>query len=64
MLRDGSTLAVRPIRSHDEADLARFFTELSLESRVFRFFVAIANADALAKQMVAVDYATRSALSR
>ena len=62
MLRDGSTLAVRPIRADDEADLARFFTELSMESRVFRFFVAIANADALAKQMVTVDYATRYGL--
>jgi len=62
VLRDGSTLAVRPIRADDEADLARFFTELSMESRVFRFFVAIANADALAKQMVTVDYATRYGL--
>ena len=62
VLRDGSTLAVRPIRSEDETDLARFFTELSFESRVFRFFVAIANADALAKQMVNVDYATRYGL--
>ena len=62
VLRDGSTLAVRPIRADDEADLARFFTELSFESRVFRFFVAIKNADALAKQMVAVDYTTRYGL--
>ena len=62
VLRDGSTLAVQPIRPDDEADLARFFTELSFESRVFRFFVAIKNADALAKQMVAVDYATRYGL--
>lgn len=59
VLRDGSTLAVRPIRAADEADLARFFTDLSMESRVLRFFVAINNADALAKKMVDVDYATR-----
>lgn len=62
MLRDGSTLAVRPIRQEDEADLARFFTDLSMESRVFRFFMAIANADALAKKMVDVDYTTRYGL--
>ena len=35
MLRDGSTLAMRPVRLEDEADLARFFTDLSMESRVF-----------------------------
>jgi acetyl coenzyme A synthetase (ADP forming)-like protein len=58
VLRDGSTLAVRPVRPEDEADLARFFTDLSMESRVFRFFAAVANADALAKKMVAVDYTT------
>ena len=62
MLRDGSTLAVRPIRSEDEADLARFFTDLSMESRVFRFFAAITHADALAKKLVDVDYSTRYGL--
>src|SRR5690349_7901191 len=59
VLRDGSTVAVRPIRASDEADLARFFSHLSLESRVFRFFAAVANADASVKRMVDVDYATR-----
>jgi acetate---CoA ligase (ADP-forming) len=59
VLRDGSTLTVRPIRADDEAELARFFSALSLESRVFRFFAAVANADASAKKMVQVDYATR-----
>jgi acetate---CoA ligase (ADP-forming) len=59
VLRDGSTLAVRPIRPEDEGDLARFFTDLSMESRIFRFFAAINNADALAKQMVDVNYTTR-----
>ena len=59
VLRDGSTLAVRPIRLEDEAELARFFSALSLESRVFRFFAAVANADSSAKKMVQVDYASR-----
>src|ERR1700694_4054624 len=62
VLRDGSTLAVRPIRPQDEADLARFFTDLSMESRVFRFFAAIANADVLAKKLVHIDYMTQYGL--
>src|SRR5690348_17982215 len=59
VLRDGSTLSVRPIRPEDAPELSRFFTSLSLESRVFRFFAAVANADASVKRMVDVDYTTR-----
>ncbi|HEX2647250.1 MAG TPA: GNAT family N-acetyltransferase, partial [Candidatus Dormibacteraeota bacterium] len=59
VLRDGSTLAVRPIRPEDEPALSRFFAGLSLESRVFRFFAAVVNADASVHRMVDVDYATR-----
>ncbi|HET7421689.1 MAG TPA: GNAT family N-acetyltransferase [Candidatus Dormibacteraeota bacterium] len=59
VLRDGSTLTVRPVRAGDESALARFFSELSLESRVFRFFAAVANADATVKRMVDVDYSSR-----
>ncbi len=62
VLRDGSTLAVRPIRREDEADLAHFFSALSMESRVLRFFAAVANADASAKRMVEVDYKSRYGL--
>src|ERR1700694_3460974 len=62
VLRDGSTLAVRPIRPQDEADLARFFTDLSMESRVFRFFAALAHADVLAKKLVHIDYMTQYGL--
>jgi acetyl coenzyme A synthetase (ADP forming)-like protein len=58
VLRDGSTLAVRPIRSEDAADLARFYSSLSLESRVFRFFAAVANADSSVGRMTDVDYTT------
>jgi acetyl coenzyme A synthetase (ADP forming)-like protein len=56
VLRDGSTLAVRPIRVDDAAELARFYSELSLESRIFRFFAAVANADSSVQRMVNVDY--------
>ena len=58
VLRDGSTLTVRPIRAGDAAELARFYSSLSLESRVFRFFAAVANADSSVKRMVDVDYTT------
>ena len=59
VLRDGSTLTVRPIRQEDAPALGHFFKNLSLESRVFRFFAAVANADASLKRMVDVDYSTR-----
>jgi acetyl coenzyme A synthetase (ADP forming)-like protein len=56
VLRDGSTVAVRPIRVEDAADLSRFYSDLSLESRVFRFFAAVVNADSSVQRMVHVDY--------
>jgi acetate---CoA ligase (ADP-forming) len=59
VLRDGSTLTVRPIRADDERALSRFYANLSLESRVFRFFAAVANADASVRRMVDVDYSSR-----
>ena len=58
VLRDGSTLAVRPIRAEDEAELSRFFSSLSLKSLVSRFF-GVANADAMAKTFAKVDYSSR-----
>jgi acetyl coenzyme A synthetase (ADP forming)-like protein len=59
VLRDGGTVAVRPVRPEDEPDLARFFSSLSLESRVLRFFAAVSNADSSVKRMVQVDYTSR-----
>lgn len=56
VLRDGSALTVRPIRPEDEVALGRFFSGLSLESRIFRFFAAVSNVDASLKRMVHVDY--------
>jgi acetyl coenzyme A synthetase (ADP forming)-like protein len=58
VLRDGSTLTIRPVRAEDAAELGRFFSSLSLESRVFRFFAAVANADSSIQRMVHVDYAS------
>jgi acetyl coenzyme A synthetase (ADP forming)-like protein len=56
VLRDGSTLAVRPVRVEDAVALGRFYADLSLESRVFRFFAAVINADSSIQRMVHVDY--------
>ena len=59
VLRDGATLSVRPIRPADEPALAAFFSSLSLESRVLRFFAAVSNADSSARSMANVDYRQR-----
>jgi acetate---CoA ligase (ADP-forming) len=59
VLRDGGTLTVRPIARSDEPELARFFSSLSLESRVLRFFAAVSNADAAVTRMVDVDDSSR-----
>jgi acetyl coenzyme A synthetase (ADP forming)-like protein len=56
VLRDGSTLAIRPVRVEDAPELGRFFADLSLESRVLRFFAAVINADSSIQRMVNVDY--------
>jgi acetyl coenzyme A synthetase (ADP forming)-like protein len=58
VLRDGSTVTVRPIRGEDAAALGLFYKDLSLESRIFRFFAAVANADPSIPRMVNVDYAS------
>ena len=62
VLRDGSTLTVRPVRMDDAAELSRFYSALSLESRVFRFFAAVANADSSIQRMLDVDYTSRYGL--
>ena len=56
VLRDGSTLTIRPVRADDAAELGRFFSDLSLESRVLRFFAAVVNADSSVQRMVNVNY--------
>jgi acetyl coenzyme A synthetase (ADP forming)-like protein len=56
VLRDGSTLTIKPVRPDDADELGRFFSDLSLESRVFRFFAAVVNADSSVQRMVHVNY--------
>jgi acetyl coenzyme A synthetase (ADP forming)-like protein len=58
VLRDGSTLTIRPVRPDDAVELGHFFADLSLESRVFRFFAAVVNADSSIQGMVNVNYTT------
>jgi acetyl coenzyme A synthetase (ADP forming)-like protein len=60
-LRDGSTLHIRPVRADDETALRAFFTALSEESMVFRFF-GRANIDWVTTWALDVDYADRFAL--
>jgi acetate---CoA ligase (ADP-forming) len=62
VLRDGSTLTIRPVRVEDAVELGRFFSTLSLESRVFRFFAAVANADSSIQRMVNVNYTSNYGL--
>ncbi len=59
VLRDGAAIGVRPVISSDQERLARFYANLSLESRVLRFFAAVANVDSLTGRMTEVDYHSR-----
>ncbi len=62
ILRDGSTVHVRPVRDQDRGALADFFAALTDASRGLRFFTAAANVDAQADLAVDVDYADRYGL--
>ena len=64
VLRDGSTVHIRPVRPPDEPALLVFYRALSEQSRAFRFFTR-ASDDFLAKhiqRMVDVDYVRRFGL--
>ncbi len=56
VLRDGSTIHVRPVRASDEAKLWRFFEQLSQESRALRFFSSGTDLAAQARREADVDY--------
>jgi len=61
VLRDGSTVHVRPVRRDEEAAIRAFLTTVSEESIAFRFFGA-PNLDWVVAWSVDVDYADRYAL--
>jgi acetyl coenzyme A synthetase (ADP forming)-like protein len=62
ILRDGSSVHVRPVRGEDEMALAGFFEGLTAESRGLRFFSAAPNVAGEAERAVNVDYADRYGL--
>jgi acetate---CoA ligase (ADP-forming) len=64
VLRDGSTLHVRPVRPQDEAGLLAFYSTLSDDARLMRFFSPLSDT-ALVQQVrrdVAVDHVRRVGL--
>jgi acetyl coenzyme A synthetase (ADP forming)-like protein len=61
VLRDGSTVHVRPVRAEDEADIRTFLEEISPESIGFRFFGA-PDLNWVTAWSLDVDYADRFAL--
>jgi acetyl coenzyme A synthetase (ADP forming)-like protein len=62
VLRDGSTVRVRPVRDEDVDSLLSFLEELSPESTYLRFFSGAANLNAAAKWAADVDYKDRFGL--
>jgi len=57
VLRDGSTVHVRPVRPQDDGAIAAFYRSLSDEARRLRFFGEFVDVEQAAQQDVAVDYA-------
>jgi acetate---CoA ligase (ADP-forming) len=62
VLRDGSTVHVRPVRPDDEDDLRTFLHGLSESSIAFRFFSAGVNIDSMARWAAETDYRDRFGL--
>ncbi|HEX5375657.1 MAG TPA: GNAT family N-acetyltransferase [Solirubrobacterales bacterium] len=62
VLRDGSTVHLRPVRPDDEAALRDFFAALDPISQAFRFFSGATDLDGAARMMAGVDYQTHYGL--
>ncbi|HYU58213.1 MAG TPA: GNAT family N-acetyltransferase, partial [Actinomycetota bacterium] len=62
VLRDGSTVHVRPVRPDDELAVRAFLAGLSDEARYFRFFSGSVNLDEQARSATRVDYRDRYGL--
>jgi acetyl coenzyme A synthetase (ADP forming)-like protein len=62
VLRDGSTIHLRPVRSEDEELLREFFEALDPTSQAFRFFSGAVDTQGVAQQMANVDYESRYGL--
>jgi len=61
VLRDGSTVHVRPVRPDDKTAIRAFLGDVSAESIGFRFFGAV-DLDWVTRWAMDVDYADRFAL--
>jgi acetate---CoA ligase (ADP-forming) len=62
VLRDGSTVHLRPALSADLDALTRFLSGLSEESKVFRFFHAVKETAHLAASFLDMDFQERFSL--
>lgn len=62
VLRDGSTVHLRPVRPEDESELLALFERLDERSRTFRFFTGAANLERTASELADVDYQERFGL--
>jgi acetyl coenzyme A synthetase (ADP forming)-like protein len=62
VLRDGSTVHLRPVRPEDEATLREFFAGLDPQSLAFRFFSGAVDVERVASSLAVVDYAERYGL--
>ena len=62
VLRDGSTVHVRPVRPEDEPALTRFLQGLSARSRWLRFFSGAPNIEQAVRWATEVDYDRRYGL--
>ncbi|HEY3552759.1 MAG TPA: GNAT family N-acetyltransferase, partial [Solirubrobacterales bacterium] len=62
VLRDGSTVHLRPVRPEDEGTLRDFFASLDSRSLAFRFFSGAVDVERAAASLAAVDYAERYGL--
>jgi GNAT superfamily N-acetyltransferase len=62
VLRNGSTVHLRPVRRGDEPALLDLLGRLGQDSRMFRFFSGAPNLEQAALDMAEVDYADRYGL--
>lgn len=59
VLRDGSTVHLRPALAADRSGLTRFLADLSERSKVFRFFHAVKEMEPLTATFLDMDYRER-----
>jgi acetate---CoA ligase (ADP-forming) len=62
VLRDGSTVHIRPVRPDDEAAILDFLRGISTENLILRFFSGGVNLEQVARWSVDLDYADRFGL--